>query len=265
MLGVVALVDDRPRVLDRSGLEQQPGRLPVVVADDAAAHRVGGVVVDAHLVERASVHPHGVEVGRVEVGRHVGHDRVEHLARRDRTGDGREQPAQTQHAGGARMLLAPGDQLGRDVVERRAGAELCLEQRVAGHQEVGVAVDEAGRHHARRLDHGRVGRGEPPRLGGVADVGDALALGEDRLGPRPVGVGREHATHHEDGGNVVCAHRCISRSAPAGTRRRRLRTPWPTGTRSGRRRCARRSACRSERGCPPARSAPTARGSDWRC
>ncbi len=136
----------RPDELLGGGFQQQARGVAVFVAHDPPAERVRGLAGDAQLGKRRAVDPAGVVVVVVQVDGHVGDRRVEHGGRRPAVGNRVEEPAAAQHACGPGRRGPGRGEPGLDFPHRAGGGEFDLGQGLAGHQQVGVRVDEAGNH-----------------------------------------------------------------------------------------------------------------------
>ena len=146
----------RRQSLDEAGspLVQGARRRARGVPLDPAVGRVRRRGVDAGELEGPAVGPGPVPVTVRQQGRPVGHDGVEHLARRRTAGEVRHRPARPEHPGLVRVRC----QVGRDPGHRlggRAGPGQVAAQHVdAGGERVRVRVLEPGdqeaavqRHH----------------------------------------------------------------------------------------------------------------------
>ena len=186
----------RPNDLLGCGFQQQARGVPVFVAHDPPADRVRRLAGDAQLGQGRAVDPAGVVVVVVQVDGHIRDRRVEHGGRRPAVGNRVEEPTAAEHACGLGGRRPGCGEPGLDFLQRAGRGELDLGQGLAGHQQVGVRVDEAGNHQvAVEVDLLGVRAGEGPGLGGGSGKGDLPVFDDQRLGPGRVrvGVGGEDA------------------------------------------------------------------------
>ena len=138
-----------------------------------------------------------MEVERVDEHRSVGEQVVEHLASRLVVRHRVEQETGAEHVGLVGVGPGPLDEPTADLLERGGSAELGLAQRTTGHQQMRMAVDESGHHHApAHVDPLGVGTGSHFTVGEGAHGHDQFSIGDQRFGPQGLAIGGEHTSTH---------------------------------------------------------------------